>query len=68
VKLFWHIPVYYSCIYRESLRKYTAWCANDFTAHAYHCLGVFWLTKVEFFEYFPTLYLSASNMTAFKED
>jgi hypothetical protein len=29
---------------------------------------VFWLTKVEFFEYFPTLYLSASNMTAFKED
>jgi hypothetical protein len=30
--------------------------------------GVFWLTKVEFFQYFPTLYLSASDMTAFLED
>ena len=30
--------------------------------------GIFWLTKAEFFEYFPTLYLSASDMSAFRED
>jgi len=30
--------------------------------------GVFWVSKEEFFRFFPTLYLSASDMTHFKED
>jgi hypothetical protein len=30
--------------------------------------GIFYLTKEEFFKYFQTVYLSASNMTQFKED
>ena len=30
--------------------------------------GIFYLTKAEFFQYFDHLYLSASNMTEFKED
>ena len=30
--------------------------------------GIFWVTKEEFFTYFPTVYLSASDMTAFLED
>jgi hypothetical protein len=30
--------------------------------------GVFWLEKAEFFKYFQTIYLSASDMTAFLED
>ena len=30
--------------------------------------GIFWVSKEEFFEYFTTIYLSASDMTAFKED
>jgi hypothetical protein len=30
--------------------------------------GIFWVSKEEFFEYFQTVYLSASDMTAFKED
>jgi hypothetical protein len=30
--------------------------------------GIFWVTKQEFFKYFQTVYLSASNMTEFKED
>jgi hypothetical protein len=30
--------------------------------------GIFWVTKKEFFKYFQTVYLSASNMTEFKED
>jgi hypothetical protein len=30
--------------------------------------GIFWLTTAEFFKYFPTLYLCAKDMTAFKED
>jgi len=30
--------------------------------------GIFWVTKKEFFEFFETLYLSASNMTEFLED
>jgi hypothetical protein len=30
--------------------------------------GIFWVTKQEFFKYFQTIYLSASNMTEFKED
>jgi hypothetical protein len=27
--------------------------------------GIFWVTKEEFFRFFPNLYLSASNMTRF---
>jgi Calpain family cysteine protease len=30
--------------------------------------GIFYLTKTEFFEFFDHIYLSASNMTEFKED
>lgn len=30
--------------------------------------GIFWLTKEEFFKFFETIYLSASNMTEFLED
>lgn len=30
--------------------------------------GIFWVTKQEFFQYFQTIYLSASNMTEFLED
>jgi hypothetical protein len=30
--------------------------------------GIFWVTKQEFFKYFQTVYLSASNMTEFLED
>jgi hypothetical protein len=30
--------------------------------------GIFWVTKEEFFEFYGTIYLSASNMTAFLED
>jgi hypothetical protein len=30
--------------------------------------GIFWVTKQEFFKYFQTIYLSASNMTEFLED
>jgi len=30
--------------------------------------GVFWLSKEEFFAYFPTLFLCAKDMTAFLED
>lgn len=30
--------------------------------------GIFWVTKAEFFEFFETIYLSASNMTEFLED
>ena len=30
--------------------------------------GIFWVTKQEFFEFFSTIYLSASNMTEFVED
>lgn len=30
--------------------------------------GIFYLTKQEFFKHFGTIYLSASNMTAFLED
>lgn len=30
--------------------------------------GIFWVSKEEFFKYFTTIYLSASDMTAFKED
>ena len=56
-----------------------AWCDNgsgwrehpEVAAELKHTVaddGIFWLTKGEFFRYFPTLYLSASDMTAFKED
>ena len=31
-------------------------------------VGIFWVSKEEFFRYFTTVYLSASDMTAFKED
>ncbi len=30
--------------------------------------GIFWVTKKEFFQFFQTIYLSASNMTEFLED
>jgi hypothetical protein len=30
--------------------------------------GIFWVTKQEFFKFFQTIYLSASNMTDFLED
>ena len=30
--------------------------------------GIFWVTKQEFFRFFQTIYLSASNMTEFLED
>jgi len=30
--------------------------------------GIFWVTKKEFFQFFETIYLSASNMTEFLED
>ena len=30
--------------------------------------GVFWVSKSEFFKYFKTIFLSASDMTRFKED
>jgi hypothetical protein len=30
--------------------------------------GIFWVTKKEFFQFFKTIYVSASNMTAFLED
>lgn len=30
--------------------------------------GIFWVTAQEFFRYFPTVYVSASSMTAFLED
>jgi len=30
--------------------------------------GAFWVTKEEFFRFFQTIFLSASNMTEFKED
>ena len=30
--------------------------------------GIFWVTKQEFFQFFQTIYLSASNMTEFLED
>jgi hypothetical protein len=30
--------------------------------------GTFWMTSEEFFRYFPTIYLSASDMSKFKED
>ena len=30
--------------------------------------GIFWVTKAEFFKYYGTLYLSASDMTRFIED
>ena len=30
--------------------------------------GIFWVTKKEFFKYFQTVYVSASNMTEFLED
>ena len=30
--------------------------------------GLFWVTKQEFFKYYGTIYLSASNMTEFLED
>jgi Calpain family cysteine protease len=30
--------------------------------------GIFWVTKQEFFHYYGTIYLSASNMTEFLED
>jgi hypothetical protein len=30
--------------------------------------GIFWVTKKEFFQFFSTIYLSASNMTEFLED
>lgn len=30
--------------------------------------GIFWVSKEEFFTYFHTVYLSASDMTKFKED
>ena len=30
--------------------------------------GIFWVSKEEFFKYFHTVYLSASDMTKFKED
>ena len=30
--------------------------------------GIFWVTKDEFFQFFSTIYLSASNMTEFLED
>ena len=31
-------------------------------------VGIFWVSKEEFFQYFTTVYLSASDMTHFKED
>ena len=30
--------------------------------------GIFWVTKQEFFKFYDTIYVSASNMTVFKED
>jgi hypothetical protein len=30
--------------------------------------GIFWVTKKEFFQYYQTIYLSASDMTQFLED
>ncbi len=30
--------------------------------------GIFWVTKEEFFKFYGTFYLSASDMTAFLED
>lgn len=30
--------------------------------------GIFWVTKNEFFQYYQTIYLSASDMTEFLED
>jgi len=30
--------------------------------------GIFWVTKKEFFQYYQTIYVSASDMTEFKED
>ena len=30
--------------------------------------GICWVSKEEFFEYFHTVYFSASDVTAFKED
>lgn len=30
--------------------------------------GVFWMGKYEFFKYYGTIYLSASDMTKFLED
>jgi hypothetical protein len=30
--------------------------------------GIFWVTKDEFFNFFSTIFLSASDMTAFLED
>lgn len=30
--------------------------------------GIFWVTKDEFFDFFQSIYLSASNMTQFLED
>jgi len=30
--------------------------------------GIFWVTKQEFFQFFQTIYLSASDMTEFLED
>ena len=30
--------------------------------------GIFWLTKAEFFRYFPTIYLCKMNMTRLKDD
>jgi hypothetical protein len=44
---------------RSSSRRRRTTAADD---------GVFWLTKAEFFRYFPTLYLAASHLTAFLEE
>lgn len=30
--------------------------------------GIFWVTKDEFFKYYQTIYVSASDMTEFLED
>ena len=30
--------------------------------------GIFWVSKAEFFKYFPTIYLCAKDMTEFLED
>jgi hypothetical protein len=30
--------------------------------------GIFWVTKKEFFQYYNTIYLSASSMTEFLQD
>lgn len=45
--------------YPEIKRKLKPVIADD---------GIFWLTKEEFFKYFQSIYVSASNMTEFVED